>query len=506
MRLTIVLLCSFATMFVDPQLEEHDPEQQCGDKQCHANLSGIPILEFCLEAIPNILSSVLAFFCACLTQISIMMNSLNGITCAFFFALAVALLVGLHVMRAALIAVCSAMLDANRHTECPFAIQVTYKIGVSFLKTVVSSNTTLDEFTLQIIGSFSRAFHRQPRADAISIELSCNGRTLRGGGRTLSEICPSPNSVVHVRVLLAGGGRDECRSNTRKGLEALLHDLAKEAKKTKHGRRLTDNGNTMTSHILRAIFRNKEEGKEVDLVPGNVPFHPKDWFPCHYSPLQPMVVITYTWSMCLLTELPSFLDVIEREVRRETGMEPTYWFDIWHNDQNAVDIQSELDAAEWTYKNAKYHYALMLNNPFSRGWCCFELMVRILAAMAALGLREGEDIVRLIQPFMQDRNPCLTRLVIVDEFTDIDRDVTGSWDERSDVRSETWYDRFGLLTTYDPGDLVKIKRRILEACGSPYGFNRLMSAIRATALQEFFQVRDYGQILSRAVSQANRGS
>ena len=131
-----------------------------------------------------------------------------------------------------------------------------------------------------------------------------------------------------------------------------------------------------------------------------------------------------------------------------------------------------LAVAEFGYERARYHYALMLNDPLSRGWCCFEVMVRILAGMLALGIERAEDIV----PFLLRRDPRFTRLVIVPGLTDIFEDVTGQL-----------FDRYGEMKTFAAADRVMIQRRIVEACGSSVAFNLLLGYCRAAAIQH--QVR-----------------
>ena len=127
-----------------------------------------------------------------------------------------------------------------------------------------------------------------------------------------------------------------------------------------------------------------------------------------------------------------------------------------------------LAAAELVYRAALYHYALMLNNPFSRGWCLYEAMVRLLAALRALGLARPEDLV----PLILRRDPLLTRLVIVPGLTDVYNDVSGKY-----------FDRFGEMSTFDPADRVRIQAAIVEACGSPAAFNLLISSFRSAASQ-----------------------
>jgi hypothetical protein len=40
-----------------------------------------------------------------------------------------------------------------------------------------------------------------------------------------------------------------------------------------------------------------------------------------------------SWATCLLTELPRFLDVVERELAPELGRPPRYWIDVLFTNQ-----------------------------------------------------------------------------------------------------------------------------------------------------------------------------
>jgi hypothetical protein len=151
-----------------------------------------------------------------------------------------------------------------------------------------------------------------------------------------------------------------------------------------------------------------------------------------------------------------------------------YWIDIFFNDQNTTDMPGVLSVAERRYRRAQFHYALMLNDPFSRGWCLFEMMIRILAGMRALDLARPEDIVPLI--LMRDSR--FTRLVIVEGLTNVYNDVTGRK-----------YNRFGQMATFDSVERDMIQRRIIKACRSSATFNMLLSCYRSAAIQNFRQVR-----------------
>ncbi len=169
---------------------------------------------------------------------------------------------------------------------------------------------------------------------------------------------------------------------------------------------------------------------------------------------------------------------------------------MYFNDQNAKDISEELAEAELGYTKWKYHYALMRNRPMSRGWVLFEFLVRILAGMQIKGLTRPEDIT----PYILDRDPLFTRLVIVDGLTDIEQDVNGEN-----------FDRFATMSTYEPADLAIIQARILEVCGSAAVFNRILNFYRAAAIRHRCQVkirakRHSCQVKIRGGVPHNRGS
>ncbi len=132
-----------------------------------------------------------------------------------------------------------------------------------------------------------------------------------------------------------------------------------------------------------------------------------------------------------------------------------------------------LHYAELEYLEAPFHYALMLFDPFSRGWCLYEMMVRILAGMRAMGFSRPEDMV----PLILRRDPRFTRLVIVPGLTDVVNDVNGKL-----------YDRFGEMSVFDPADEAVIKQGIVRGCKSSDAFNLLIAIYRAAAIQHHRQV------------------
>ncbi len=130
-------------------------------------------------------------------------------------------------------------------------------------------------------------------------------------------------------------------------------------------------------------------------------------------------------------------------------------------------MSTVLDKAERGYAEARTHYALMYNNPLLRGWCLFEFIVRILAAMRAKGLASPEEFM----PFIVDRDPLFTRLVLVDGLSK-DLDLHAGC-----------FDKFNEMSTFDPADKSIIQSRIIEVCGSATVFNRILNYYRTAAIR-----------------------
>ena len=217
---------------------------------------------------------------------------------------------------------------------------------------------------------------------ARGLVIRCNGRVLSSSEKTLPEACQSACTTVEVSTPLLGGmliclpqwvrcatggaqvrpasfpvngGADRrgIRSIGRIGLELILLELAREAARSSESwRQKTGGGTRVTSYDLRSVFMNRveqvcetsaeEEPRGVSccgfnrglarsqrkspsatvVFPGEAPFHPHDRYPEHYSEEEPDVAITCSWGMCLVTELPRFLDLIDEEVERELRRKP----------------------------------------------------------------------------------------------------------------------------------------------------------------------------------------
>ena len=141
----------------------------------------------------------------------------------------------------------------------------------------------------------------------------------------------------------------------------------------------------MTSHALQSLFQNKRkdaDGTVLGAYPREVvaaPFHPQAKWPRRYSTDPAMIIVTYTWKLDLIKDLPAFLDEAEKKLglTDEEKERATWWLDIFFNDQNTEEIGDELERAKRGYKDARFHVVLLMHGVFKRGWCLAELVYRI---------------------------------------------------------------------------------------------------------------------------------
>ena len=221
---------------------------------------------------------------------------------------------------------------------------------------------------------------------ARGIVIACNGRVLRSSVKTISEACQSAGATIEVSTPLFGGmlrclpqselrvtrgsqvrpaslsslsakGGTNLRGNrsiSRIGLELIPLELSREAARSSESwRQKTGGGTRVTSHDLHSVFVNRVEpvgetsaeeeprcgfccgfscglarsrrksiSTTTEVFSEKAPFHPHDRWPEHYSKEEPDVVITCASLVCLVTELPRFLDLIDEEVERELGRKP----------------------------------------------------------------------------------------------------------------------------------------------------------------------------------------
>ncbi len=113
----------------------------------------------------------------------------------------------------------------------------------------------------------------------------------------------------------------------------------------------------------------------------------------HFSARKPDIAITYPWGMDLRRDLRRFLERLYwrllrsgRVSSREEYAGKTFWWDILFNDQNSKDIVQDLSASQKIFEEAWVHAVLLMRDPLSRGWCLFELGVRVWAVAKEFGL------------------------------------------------------------------------------------------------------------------------
>jgi hypothetical protein len=219
--------------------------------------------------------------------------------------------------------------------------------------------------------------------------LRCDGRVLRDGGATLAEAGVTSGSRLEVlraqqggmqasmRALQIGGG--EFQSMTRSDLMALIGDAEALLRKGGHT-------GPVTSHAVQGLFRNERKDADGKVLGGAyprdvvaAPFHPQERWPGRYSRLRAVIVVTYTWRLDLVKELPAFLDEAERKLGLTGGdrERATWWLDVFFNSQNATDMGGELERAKRGYQGAQYHVVLLRHGVFKRGWCLAELLYRL---------------------------------------------------------------------------------------------------------------------------------
>ena len=104
----------------------------------------------------------------------------------------------------------------------------------------------------------------------------------------------------------------------------------------------------------------------------------------YYSTEKPDIAVSYPWGMDLRKHMPIFLDnlfqrlLLRREVSSRDEFENrTIWVDIFFNDQNSKEITHDLNEAQEIYEKARLHVVFLMYDPLSRGWCLFEVGVRV---------------------------------------------------------------------------------------------------------------------------------
>ena len=212
----------------------------------------------------------------------------------------------------------------------------------------------------------------------------------------------------------------------------------------------------------------------------------------HFSTRKPDIVITYTWGMDLRRDLPRFLERLYWRLKRsgrvaswEEFASKTFWVDIFFNDQNSKDIVQDLNAAQRIYEEAWVHAVLVMRDPLSRGWCLFELGVRVWAVGKEFGL-DHPAVLRLLRAAHGAEEVYTSRsdwtshsAAAVAGRLPLFVAVEGVTELQAEVFGYAGADAFGRMATTQAEDKPEIQKRLSLLLESPDRFNAVISALAA---------------------------
>ena len=244
-----------------------------------------------------------------------------------------------------------------------------------------------------------------------------------------------------------------------------------------------------TSTYLRNLFQGKRlklQNEKLDWESSankddsDSRFHPFDKYSDMYSTEDPLVVISYRWDMCLLTELPYFILRFEQKIGKSNL---SYWIDIFMNDQNSSDheMKQQLDNADYFYSFATYHAVFVAHNTFSRVWINHEISTRLKSA----AVRGGYTTEQLMEAVRIGADSMLPILVYDPRITDIESDLKNKSD-----------DRFHDMEAFDMSDKTMIQAKILANFGSDNNFKKMMSDFTAAALIQYGEEQMVNRLLN----------
>jgi hypothetical protein len=210
----------------------------------------------------------------------------------------------------------------------------------------------------------------------------------------------------------------------------------------------------------------------------------------HFSREAPDIVITYPWGMDLRRDLPRYLKRLYRLLRRRGLVaswrefaSKTLWLDILFNDQNSKDIVRDLNAAQRIYEEAWLHAVLLMRDPLSRGWCLFEVGVRVWAVAKEFGLDHpatlrlltdahaaGEEYTSRSDWRKYPADAVAARLPVFVA-------VEGVTDLQAEVLRYVECDSFGGMATSTAADRPEIQQRLVLLMESAEKFNAAVAAL-----------------------------
>ena len=289
-------------------------------------------------------------------------------------------------------------------------------------------------------------------------------------------VCTAPTRQTATGTTKVSSGRAimnarRGRSLTRQNLSRLIDLLRKRAFRAGILGN-NDSSNRFTAHDLRALFIGKG---------GNVKFHPIDEYPTFYSEQAPNIVVTYRWDMCLLSELPLFMDELEKWC--DCTKDTTFWIDAFFVDQNQRDLDEELDKIVEVIRFADYHAVFMKYRALFSGWCSFEVAVRTKRVMDATRLTP-DDIAREV---ISLDDHAFSKLIMVPSVPAMYEDL---FDHSRDL--------FETMTTAEALDKIKLQDRILALFGSKDRFNQTMQGFKRAAVERYKRTHPIDAVIRHA--------
>jgi hypothetical protein len=219
----------------------------------------------------------------------------------------------------------------------------------------------------------------------------------------------------------------------------------------------------------------------------------------HYATSKPDIAITYPWGMDLRRDLPRYLRQLYWRLRWrgrvaswEEFVGKTFWIDILFNDQNSKDIVLDLNAAQKIYEEAWLHAVFVMLDPLSRGWCLFEIGVRVWAVAKEFGLEHAATLRLLLATHAaaeeytsrsdwatHTAEAVATRLPL---FVAMD----GLTKMEAEVFRYVEFDAFSGMATSLEADKAEIQKRLALLLESAERFNAVIAAL-ATREQDHYK-------------------
>ena len=152
-------------------------------------------------------------------------------------------------------------------------------------------------------------------------------------------------------------------------------------------------------------------------------------------------------------------------------------------DQNRKDMVRDLNEAQRIYEGAWLHCVLLILDPLARGWCLFEIGVRVWAVAKEFGLDHAATL-RLLRGTHAAGEEYTSRsdwaahpAAAVAARLPLFVAVDGVTDLPAEVFRYAECDAFGGMATSQAADKPEIQRRLALLLGSAREFNAVVAAL-----------------------------